>query len=260
MTPEQIFCVWAPPQSVWSPWVSPVIFPRVQAQEAPATEEDWPEAHWLDSVSGTAAVIDLNSEQSVEWGMALAKCGMRPVPLFNCSPEPLERSFLGETRAAGAVLDTVALRIAVGRATPFLPRLDLAPNAPPAFLLDAMRTLGHRAVAAGMFDNRWMVFPQDFPSARVLREQGIRRVIVLLHQGRPLQTDLSHVLFRWQEAGIEIFQKELNNSEELTRVHVSKPWRFRSVWYRALEIFGLQRSSAGGFGAYIPEEGSGGWG
>ena len=45
-----------------------------------------------------------------------------------------------------------------------------ATHAPPAFLLDSDR-MKAPAPDPGRFDNRWLVFPQDFPSAAFLRSR-----------------------------------------------------------------------------------------
>jgi hypothetical protein len=103
-----------------------------------------------------------------------------------------------------------------------------------------------------------MVFPQDFPSARFLADKEIKRVtLVQTKNARPLE-DLSHVLLRWQEAGIEIFARASGDTSASSRITVSKPSRFKASWYRALAIVGLRRSSVAGFGSFIPETSSAG--
>ena len=52
----------------------------------------------------------------------------------------------------------------------------------------------------GTFDNRWVVFPQDFPSAAFLRSRGVAEVL-LIQAGAQPQEDLAHVLLRWQQGG-----------------------------------------------------------
>jgi hypothetical protein len=110
-----------------------------------------------------------------------------------------------------------------------------------------------------LFDNRWTVFPQDFPSARFLLERGIKRV-VLVHANANAQPqeDLAHVLLRWQEAGLEIFGKTQADKELPVKITVTRPSRFRFVWYRALVLLGFRRSSVGGFGAFLAQSSGGG--
>jgi hypothetical protein len=71
--------------------------------------------------------------------------------------------------------------------------------------------------------------------------------------------DLAHTLLRWQQGGIAILSKRLKNSDDAdddappAPTEVKRPSMFRAAWYRALTQMGLRRSSAGGFGSYIPE-------
>jgi hypothetical protein len=46
-----------------------------------------------------------------------------------------------------------------------LKEMSFAADAPSAFILDSLRLHGTHPIGTYMFDNRWMVFPQDFPSA-----------------------------------------------------------------------------------------------
>ena len=137
--------------------------------------------------------------------------------------------------------------------TAFLQKLTFASDAPPVFILDALRLRGTNPIRDDMFDNRWMVFPQDFPSARFLADKKIKQVtLVQAEKVQPLE-DLSHVLLRWQDAGIEILTKANGDTTAPSKIIVSKPSRFKASWYRALAIMGLRRSSVGGFGSFIPE-------
>ncbi len=96
-----------------------------------------------------------------------------------------------------------------------------------------------------------MVFPQDFPSARFLVERKIKRVTLVQAEKTQPSEDLSHVLLRWQEAGIEILAKTNGDVGAPSGITVSRPSRFKESWYRALA--GLRRSSVGAFGSFIPE-------
>jgi hypothetical protein len=126
------------------------------------------------------------------------------------------------------------------------------------FILDALRTTGTQPLRDDLFDNRWMVFPQDFPSARFLAKQKIKRVVLVQTRSTQPMEDLRHVLLRWQEAGIEILVKGSANTGMPSQIMVAKPSRFRAFWYRALAMIGLRRSSVGGFGGFVPESFGGG--
>ena len=108
-------------------------------------------------------------------------------------------------------------------------------------------------MSPGRFDNRWTVFPQDFPSANFLSSHGVRSAVLgQLFVGEP-QRDLAHVLMRWQDAGIRILACDVQRDAPPEPIRITRPGQFRMLWYRALVIAGLRRNSAGGFGAVVPE-------
>lgn len=248
MTKEELFDAWAPDGVEWSPWAKPVLFAQwPDTVTPPATDPQWPDANylWLPQAGGrTVLVIDLPAVDSVRTGVAFARRGYRPVPLFNTSYGP------------SAVLELAPLFLALGKGALHLKTISLARNAPAAFLLDADRMQPPVPPSPGKFDNRWVVFPQDFPSATFLRAHGVTDVL-LIHNGKSVQEDLAHVLLRWQQGGLRLLSASPSDSatSELT---VPKPSWFRQAWYRALTISRLRRNNAGGFGAVIPVSTSGG--
>ena len=128
---------------------------------------------------------------------------------------------------------------------------------PPAFLLDSRRLQGVNKPAPGMYDNRWVVFPQDFPSARFLKSRGITQAIVIQETFLPAE-DLVHVLLRWKEGGITVHLQVAGEESSLRPAELRRPSSFRSALYRALALMGLRRNSAGGFGSVVPIPGQGG--
>jgi hypothetical protein len=102
-----------------------------------------------------------------------------------------------------------------------------------------------------------MVFPQDFPSANYLLAQQIRRVVLVRPTSKSPLEDLSHVLCRWQEAGIEIFDHDPQSAAPPQKLTVQPPPKYRWLWRRLLTMMGLRRSSAGGFGSIVPQPSSG---
>jgi hypothetical protein len=142
---------------------------------------------------------------------------------------------------------------AISRVTASLQNMQFSQNALPAFLLDSARLSGTRLVDKGMFDNRWMVFPQDFPSASFLVAQGIRQALLVQKDRAEPQDDLAHSLLRWQEGGIKVLSKKLDDNLPPSEITVERPSKYKATLYRALAQLGLRRSSAGGFGSYIPE-------
>lgn len=250
MEPQELFEIWAPPDAVWSSWAKPVLFATMRAFALPSLSV--PETAALDPSwtkglpSPSAVVVDLPGAPSVQAGLALAAQGFRPVPLYNT------------TGGEPAVVPQGAIAEALGRGAPALARLNLPPDAPPAFLLDALRKKGRRQPAPGDYDNRWLVFPQDFPSGNYLLSRGIQQAVLVTEGSHPAD-DLAHVLLRWQETGISVFSVDPTSASALKRITVTRPPFYRAMWYRAMVLLGLRRNSAGGFGAVIPQPSRGGY-
>jgi hypothetical protein len=237
MTGRELFEFWAPADSVWSPWVAPVVFAQLSCiEDADAVGEEHL-AIWHESAASpeNAIVVDLPGAHAVKWGLALARIGYRPVVAINASPGPAGRPSMPSSEPP-VVLDMSSLVKEICASTARLRQISLACDAPPVFILDSQRILGTRALREDLFDNRWMVFPQDFPSARFLLEHGIRRVTLV--QTRSTQP-------------FDIFAKGTVEGPP-SRISLAKPSRFRAMWYRALAILGLRRG-AGGFGAFRSE-------
>lgn len=256
MTREEVFSVWAPQDSIWSPWVAPVLFAEtdwslMSADAAEPQAVPWPQKPTPD----TAVIVDLPFAQSVHVGFSLAAIGFRPVPLYNASPgPPIVGLAPGSQGVSNAAVDMRSIVAAIARITNTLRGMSFSFNAPPAFLLDSNRLEGTtQPINRGMFDNRWMVVPQDFPSASFLLAHGIRQaLLVQQHQLEP-QRDLAHSLLRWQEGGISVLAKRLDDDTAPSPITVQRPSKYRAAWYRALAQLGFRRSAAGGFGSYIPE-------
>ncbi len=249
MRPHELFDLWAPPTGRWTPWAKPVLFLHVESPgqvEPLITEVD---VSWAPRPGdGTAIVVDLPGDDSVACAVSLARRGYRPVPLYNTHANP-----------AGA-LDLTPILTMMRVATLELPKLSLNPDSPPAFMLDANRLALKSTLKPLVYDNRWMAFPQDFPSAAFLQASGIRRVIVVQNLPGQPHEDLRHVLRRWQEASIAVLIKRPGDATAPESMEISRPSWFRATWHRWMAMTGLRRNSAGGFGSIIPEPSSGGSG
>lgn len=262
MGPEEIYQVWAPADSVWSPWVAPVVFSQLRyAEPNVITDESPSELPWITGADPirTALILDLPGGKAVWTAIALARRGYRPVFLINSALGPAGFDDLGlpcPSLPASAV-DMRPLVVALCGATPLLQGIEMKQDAPPAFLLDSLRTKGSVAIREELFDNRWVVFPQDFPSAQFLLGRGIASVVLVQEGSLAPQEDLAHVLLRWQESGVEIFAIDLNAGSVAVQIKVPRPSRFRALWYRTRTILGLHRSWVGGFGAFPGEGGMG---
>ncbi len=253
MNSEEAYGAWAPEQSPWSPWVKPILF---------ASERSWddlgereldgiPVLPWVSAVDpSTAFVIDLPGAEGVLWGVALARNGWRPVPLYNALPGAASA---GPGASASALVDVASIVRAMRRATAILEPLALAADRPPAFLLDAQRRYGTGAAAQpGKFDNRSISLPTDFPSGLFLRSRGIQRAVLVQQARTEPQEDLAHTLLAWQESGLSIQARTSSADGPPRPIRVAPPSRFRVLWYRFLATLGLRRSPLGGFGGMIP--------
>ncbi|MFO0830318.1 MAG: hypothetical protein U0637_00610 [Phycisphaerales bacterium] len=253
MNGEELFAVWAPPVSVWSQWAKPALFvtggaPLGGSGVLLSPEALSPEGAHVPRAGGTTAlVIDLPSDAGVGVGLSMASRGFRPVPLYNT------------TCGHQAVLDAGAIYDTLRRGVEWLVQCGLADGAPPAFLIDSQRASKGRSPSPGEYDNRWVVFPQDFPSAVFLRSQGIGRVLVI-SDGAPGE-DLCEVLTRWRRGGIELWQQHPSFSGPAQPLSPPAGWRFHWWWSLMLVFMGLRANAAGGFGARVPEQSSasGGW-
>jgi hypothetical protein len=239
----------------WSDWTKPTLFAGafVAADMAEGRNADellaaaramlWRFADSKLTALGTdgarnVVVVDLAGSDSIAVGALLAERGFAPVVLMN-----------GVTPPAQPVVDNSLIIRALAE---LAPTLAVQRNPSPAFLLDSRRLEG--MPAPGRYDNRWITFPQDFPSAGRLQAARVKRCLVLAEPNR-IADDLAHVLRRWQDSGIEILDA---GSAEPTRLDVKPPPWFRQVFYRSLALSGMKPNSFGGFGAMIPMVTSGG--
>jgi len=257
MTGREIYEVWAPASDAWSPWVKPVLFAEIDQAMATSIPDRLSEEPGLRCDVGarrdTAIIVDLPGTQSLLAAFALARDGYRPVPVYNTTSGRRER-MQPEKCVLG---DVAALVQMLSRPLPDYVRNTLIADHPPVFLLDSRRLTGERGPAPGMYDNRWLVFPQDFPSAAFLRSRGITQAIVIQEgPGQPAQ-DLAHVLLRWKEGGITISVQDVSGQTSARPADLRRPPRFRWAIYCALALMGLRRNSAGGFGSVIPLPGQG---
>ena len=249
MNAREIFEVWAPRDSFWSAWAKPSLFLHLAVTAEQSVEGHWNSlgSHRLPrSDARCGLVIDLPGPLSALVGLQMASEGYRPVPLYNC------------IRHVSEVIPTSRLRAVLDHGANDLAGMRIPPDAPPAFLLDSDRLTGARIATPGNFDNRWMVFPQDFPSATMLRAHGIESMIWVQERDRPMDVDLPHIMLRWQQAGITLLRYNRGQPDQAPNaLTVPRPGWFSSFLQRSLAMVRLRRNSAGGFGGLIPDPGSG---
>jgi len=225
--------------------VKPVLFAKSWTAPPPDPIPDAPALAAIVARRDTAVILDLPGEESILGGLALARRGLRPVPLFNATDGPrpvVDVSAVGRWLELGAGL---------------LDSARLEPDSPPAFLLDSARNPSSPQLAPGAWDNRSIVLPQDFPSAAFLQSRGVTAVLVVRRGAITPAADLAHVLLAWQKAGLELRALDLASGLGPEVHTVTEPSRFGRAWYRVLALLGLRRSSVGGFGGLIPHPSSG---
>ena len=261
MTKEELFEIWAPPHGCWSPWVKPVLFAcldREPGWAALAATSDFDTSGIPPAQHNAALVLDLPGAEGIRAGMALAAQGYRPVLLYNAVPGPTV-PVQGATGIsdATALVDVGQILSALWHEGGRLHGMNLSPNCPPAFLLDANRRGEGLSLAPGRFDNRSISFMTDFPSATFLAANGISRV-VLIQSGRDdPQPDLAHTLRRWQDGGIALEMKRMDVVGPPVLLQVRAPSGFGLLWQRALGMLGLRRHGLGGFGGFVPTPSAG---
>ena len=177
-----------------------------------------------------AVVIDLPGAKAVSIGIALAKIGYRPVPLYNALPlpQPIDSRHPAHTYSPARV-DVVPIISALKAGAEILALLKLAPDAPPAFLLDAERRGNWLSQSPDQFDNRSVSFPTDFPSAAVLSSNGIRSVLLVQRDRSEPQPDLERTLRRWDECHIPLERLIVEPGAKVEPLFL-KP----KSWYRSL--------------------------
>lgn len=259
MTKEEAFESWAPPSSVWSQWVKPVLFASVEHDPLylGLLPEEWDMAWAPGCEERNALVLDLPGAQGVAMGLALAARGYRPIPLYNSVPGPTSVTTAVGMSALTSLVDVQPIIRMLWHGADTLRQLNLPADAPPAFLLDATRRGEGQYCAPGRFDNRSIAFTTDFPSANFLLAHGIRRAIVGQSGSDEPQPDLAHTLRRWQEGGLSIALKRIDSPRAAVTIEVDKPSGFGLLCQRVLQAFGFRRNALGGFGGFIPEPSSG---
>jgi hypothetical protein len=156
-------------------------------------------------------------------------------------PEPLHIAAV-DVRSIILALSATASQLRGGG----LRGAGLGADAPPAFLVDSRRLDGRGPLHPGRYDNRSAHSPADFPSAEVLREGGIERVVVVLAAARP-GWDLLPTLEVWRRAGLSIAIKPLDAP---LRSWPGRPraWLWRvGAWFRRQMLVGDGRRGFGGW-------------
>jgi len=136
--------------------------------------------------------------------------------------------------------------------------MNIPPDAPPVFLLDANRHGDKLRMQPDEFDNRSICFTTDFPSVNFLLAHGIQRVLLIQRDHIEPQADLAHVLRRWQDGGLSMERMRIDSPLQRERFQANRLLWYGAMFHRTLAALGLRRAIAGGFGAWMPESSAGG--
>src|SRR5215469_8130362 len=118
-----VFETWAPTSSRWSAWVKPALFAVMRPQHA---EMD-PPSHRKSNLSwvqgdnrATIYVLDLPGAEGVSVGLDFAERGIRPIPLYNALPAPIQQSAstLASTQL-DAIVDVEPIIVSLRRGAAF---------------------------------------------------------------------------------------------------------------------------------------------
>ena len=211
MTAKEIYKIWAPTGKKWVDWVRPVPFVAMNECVKMYDFSDFtiPEIDYIDShFEGAALIVDLPGVESVKEGIALAKHGYRPIPIYNGTIEQPESRATVDNQS-------VAMGLALG-AVP-LAQIEIENDALPAFLVDSNR-MNRFKMEIALFDNSWDVYHQDLPSAEYFLENGIHKIIVI---GQTFSKDLKKIFYEFQKKKIEIFWTKHYGTP--TKVTIHKP-------------------------------------
>lgn len=254
MNREEALSIWAPEDCAWSPWTKAVLFSFMSDQIDDVAISNGNTLN-VPLLQDAALLVELAGECGVETGVSLARSGYRPIPLYNACPYELNDADAGLSPIAPSVIDVVPIMRALERETSTLKAIGLKGSAPPAFLLDANRKNAGFSPEMGWFDNRSIIRESDLPTADFLKQNGIRKVVVI-RAGHDLQSDLQAVLLSWQDAGLAIAKQTSGAAWSplefaVPRLSVLKQW-----WNKFLLRFGYRLNSSGSFGRFV--HGSGG--
>lgn len=212
---KEIYKIWAPTGKKWVDWVRPVPFVEMEHFDKGygsfgAADNGVHGAGYVDDVWKDAAfIVDLPGRESVREGIALAKKGYRPIPIFNGTVEQKD---------ARATTDNESASLALMQYAGELTKIELPENARPAFLTDRNRLQRYR-VNLGIFDNSWDVYHQDLPTAEYFLANDIHKIVIV---GQTVARDLAKILYPFQKKGIEIFWTK--GYESPKKVTLRKPY------------------------------------
>lgn len=206
----EIYKIWAPSGAAWTQWARPVPFIYLNSYIFNGIAKiNIPQVFYIEpSEKNSAVFLDLPNYHAIEEGLALAKLGWRPVPLYN-----------GSSAQDGVMplVDDNDIKAALILGAAELTKIDIPQSAPPVFLLDSNR-LNRFKMDVSIFDNSWDLYSQDIPSAGYFLNNGITKIIVVSSK---INKDLKSIFYSFQKKGLKIFFT--NGFDKTKEVLIKKP-------------------------------------
>jgi len=211
MTGREAFKIWAPTGIKWTDWIRPVPFVAIDKHIENYEFYNFtiPNINYINKLeTDTAVIIDISGYDSIKEGIALAKIGFRPIPIYNGTNEQQGAKATTNNHIIGPALIWGALE---------LTKITINSDTSPVFLLDSNRM--HRLkINDSIFDNSWDIYAQDLPTAEYFLKNGINKIIV---RGESMiQKDLKKILYKFQTKKIDILFT--NGYEEPKKVVIKK--------------------------------------
>ena len=210
MDRRDVFKIWAPLGAKWVDWVRPVPFIEINNEFKNYEYSDFINLNinYINEIhKDTAIIVDLPGNNSINEGLALAKIGYRPIPIYNGT---------NEQEGAMPTTDNREIQKGLFYGAMELKKMELSIDASPVFLLDKNRTNRFK-MDNSVFDNSWDIYDQDMPSVEYFLKNGIKKIIV---RGAFVQKDLRVILYKFQKKGIQIFLT--NGYEKPSRIIIRR--------------------------------------
>ena len=215
-----VYKVFVPKENKWSNWVRPVPFINIGMGKKNYSY-NFKEQHVFHSndenmklfLEDTAVIVDMPGASSINAGMNLVREGFRPIPIYNGIIEEENSKSVVDNQTVSAGLLWMAKELF---------NINISDDAMPAFLLDSNRLLQYKSKIS-VYDNSWDVYRQDMPSAEYLKNNSVKRILLISER---ISGDLRKILLNYRKAGIDIYLK--NIYEEPKKIKVRKKIRRRN--------------------------------
>ena len=215
-----VYKAFVPKENKWSNWVRPVPFINIGMGKKNYSY-NFKEQHVFHSndenmklfLEDTAVIVDMPGASSINASMNLVREGFRPIPIYNGIIEEENSKSVVDNQTVSAGLLWMAKELF---------NINISDDAMPAFLLDSNRLLQYKSKIS-VYDNSWDVYRQDMPSAEYLKNNYVKRILLISER---ISGDLRKILLNYRKAGIDIYLK--NIYEEPKKIKVRKKIRRRN--------------------------------